>query len=50
MDGTFPTLFLLFQGGKIPPLVQEIYPLEQYREALDVIAGRGAMGKIVLVP
>jgi NADPH:quinone reductase-like Zn-dependent oxidoreductase len=50
MDGTFPTLFLLFQEGKIPPLVQEIYPLEQYREALDGIAGRGAMGKIVLVP
>ena len=42
------TLFRLWQQGKINPRVTETYPLERGGDAIAKLAGRGAIGKIVV--
>jgi len=39
-----------FVEGRIRPVVSERFPLERGREAIALIANRGAKGKIVVVP
>ena len=39
-----------FVAGRIRPVVSERFPLERGREAIALIANRGAKGKIVVVP
>ncbi|MDX1635132.1 MAG: NADPH:quinone oxidoreductase family protein [Marinobacter sp.] len=41
-------LFKLYTGGKIKPRVSEVFPFEQYAEALNALTDRRAKGKIVL--
>lgn len=41
-------LFTLFAEGKIKPEVKQTLPLEKYAEALNILAGRKAIGKVVL--
>lgn len=48
-DG-FAALFDLFGAGRIHPRVQAELPLERFAEALSIVEGRGAIGKVVLVP
>lgn len=42
------TLFRLWAEGKIAPRVTEIFPLERGGEAIAKMAGRGAIGKLVV--
>lgn len=41
-------LFEMYEAGKIKPLVTQTYPLEQYAQALNVLANRQAKGKVIL--
>ena len=41
-------LFDLYRQERIKPLVSQVFPLEQYAEALNVFLNRQAVGKIVL--
>jgi NADPH2:quinone reductase len=43
-------LFKLYEEGKIRPLVSAVYPLERAAAALDEIASRRSVGKVVLQP
>ncbi|HEY6398166.1 MAG TPA: zinc-binding dehydrogenase, partial [Solirubrobacteraceae bacterium] len=38
----------LIEGGSVRPIVGARYPLEQAAQALELIDGRGATGKVVL--
>ena len=42
------TLFRLWQEGRIAPRVTETYPLARGGEAIAKLAGRGAIGKVVV--
>ena len=42
------TLFRLWQEGKIAPRVTETFPLERGGDAIAKLAGRGAIGKLVV--
>jgi len=44
----FKQLFAWFEEGKLKPLVSEVYPLERAGEAIDVLGGRRAVGKVVI--
>jgi len=44
----FVELFDLYQQGKIKPRVSKIYSFSEYAEALDSLANRKAIGKLVL--
>ncbi|QDT46004.1 Quinone oxidoreductase 1 [Symmachiella dynata] len=41
-------LFDLYEQGRLKPLISQVFPLEQYVEALNVFINRQAVGKIVL--
>jgi NADPH:quinone reductase len=41
-------LFKLFDEGKIKPHVTELNGLERFTDALDVLNGRKATGKVVI--
>jgi NADPH:quinone reductase len=41
-------LFALFASGKIRPEVKQTLPLEKYADALNILSGRKAIGKVVL--
>jgi NADPH2:quinone reductase len=41
-------LFRLYEAGKLKPHVMRAYPLQAYGEALAAVAGRRALGKVVL--
>ena len=41
-------LFQLYAEGKIKPLVEQVFPLEQYADALNLFVNRQAVGKVVL--
>ncbi len=43
-------LFQLYDQGKVFPLVSSTYPLEQAAQALDEIASRRSVGKVLLIP
>jgi NADPH2:quinone reductase len=43
-------LFALYEQGAVTPLVASRYPLERAAQALDEIATRRSVGKVVLVP
>jgi NADPH2:quinone reductase len=40
----------LFEDGRIDPLVSRVLPLEEAPQALDALAHRGTVGKVVLRP
>jgi NADPH:quinone reductase-like Zn-dependent oxidoreductase len=44
----FDHLFRLWEAGKIAPRVTETFPLERGDEAIRKMAGRGAIGKLVV--
>ena len=50
IDDCFEGLFEMAARGEIDPLVSARYPLEEAGRALDALAGRKTVGKIVLVP
>jgi len=41
-------LFELFRNGSVTPQISQVFPLEQYADALNVFVKRQAVGKIVL--
>jgi len=41
-------LFELYNEGKLKPLVNDCFPLEQYEDALNLFVQRKAVGKVVL--
>jgi NADPH2:quinone reductase len=43
-------LFDLYQLGRLKPLVSATYPLERAAEALDELAERRSVGKLLLIP
>ncbi|MCF5505959.1 zinc-binding dehydrogenase, partial [Pseudomonas syringae] len=45
----FKQLFAWFEEGKLKPLVSTVYPLERAGEAIDLLGGRRAVGKVVVV-
>jgi len=50
IDDCFEGLFEMAARGEIDPLVSARYPLEEAGRALEALAGRKTVGKIVLVP
>jgi len=46
----FEALFELYRGGGIRPLIHAVHPLEQAGLALEALAGRKTVGKVVLEP
>src|SRR4051794_37786478 len=40
----------LWEEGHVDPLVSQVLPLEQAPQAMEALAGRGTVGKVVLVP
>ena len=44
----FADLFAWYEAGRLHPHVSESFPLERYREALDVVMNRRAQGKVAL--
>jgi len=50
VDDCFEGLFEMAARGAIEPLVSARYPLEEAGRALEALAGRKTVGKIVLVP
>ncbi len=38
----------LFESGKLSPVVTEVYPLEQYRDAYNCMIERRARGKVIM--
>ncbi|PPS32265.1 NADPH:quinone oxidoreductase [Pseudomonas amygdali pv. morsprunorum] len=45
----FTQLFAWFEEGKLKPLVSTVYPLEKAGEAIDLLGGRRAVGKVVVL-
>ncbi|WP_024698824.1 NADPH:quinone oxidoreductase family protein [Pseudomonas avellanae] len=45
----FKQLFAWFEEGKLKPLVSTVYPLEKAGEAIDLLGGRRAVGKVVVL-
>ncbi|RXT98050.1 NADPH:quinone oxidoreductase, partial [Pseudomonas syringae] len=45
----FKQLFAWFEEGKLTPLVSTVYPLERAGEAIDLLGGRRAVGKVVVL-
>ncbi|GAO96285.1 quinone oxidoreductase [Pseudomonas syringae pv. actinidiae] len=45
----FKQLFAWFEEGKLKPLVSTVYPLERAGEAIDLLGGRLAVGKVVVL-
>ena len=43
-------LFGWYTSGQIKPLIEGRYPLEEAADVLKRVLGRGAVGKIALVP
>jgi NADPH2:quinone reductase len=43
-------LFALYEQGKVTPLVSSQYPLPRAAEALEEIASRRSVGKVLLIP
>lgn len=50
MRGDIETLLGMVQQNKLKVLIDKVYPLDQARQALDVIEGRQVFGKIVVAP
>ncbi len=46
----FRAIMSLYNQGKIKPLIGAEFPLEDYAEALNCLAGRKAIGKVVVNP
>ncbi|MBL6456328.1 NADPH:quinone oxidoreductase family protein [Belnapia sp. T6] len=46
----FAALFRLFEEERIAPLVQAEFPFDRFAEALGIVEGRAAIGKVVLTP
>ncbi|WP_189045466.1 NADPH:quinone oxidoreductase family protein [Aliidongia dinghuensis] len=46
----FAELFELRRQGIIKPLIRDIFPLADARQALHALAGRRTVGKVILVP
>jgi len=47
--GNFAELLSWYQAGRLHPYVSATYPLADFREALDLVMNRRAMGKVVLL-
>lgn len=43
-------LFELYEGGLVPPVISSTHPLSEAAAALDEIASRRSIGKVLLVP
>ncbi|MFT7289082.1 MAG: NADPH2:quinone reductase [Halieaceae bacterium] len=41
-------LWALFAEGKLSPAINDVFPLEDYEKAYDVMTGRRARGKVIL--
>lgn len=41
-------LWTLFAEGKLEPAINDVFPLEDYEKAYDVMTGRRARGKVIL--
>lgn len=41
-------LWGLFAEGKLKPAINDVFPIDQYEEAYDVMTGRRARGKVIL--
>jgi NADPH2:quinone reductase len=50
VDRVMDALFTLWSRGQIRPLVSATFPLEDAKQALDALASRGTVGKVVLHP
>ncbi len=50
VDQVFRDIFDLHRQGVIRPLVRDVFPLEQAERALQAIASRETVGKVVLLP
>lgn len=46
----FDELFALRRSGAIVPLIRDVFPLAEAPEALEALAGRRTVGKVVLEP
>jgi NADPH2:quinone reductase len=46
----FEALFGMLEAGRIAPSVQQVMPLDRFADALSIVEGRGAVGKVVLEP
>jgi NADPH2:quinone reductase len=44
----FEEIMSMFEAGKISPLIGAQYPLEEYANALNCLAERKAIGKVVV--
>ena len=44
----FAEIMSMFEAGKISPLIGAEYPLEEYAQALNCLAERRAVGKVVV--
>ena len=40
----------LYRAGRLDPLIGARFPLDRARDALDALAGRRTMGKVLLMP
>lgn len=50
MDECFAEVFALYEAGKIKPAPTDIFPLEEFADALDSISSRRIKGRAILVP
>ena len=41
-------LWELFAAGKLKPAINDVFALEDYEQAYDVMTGRRARGKVIL--
>jgi NADPH2:quinone reductase len=46
----FEALFRMLEAGRIAPSVQQVMPLDRFVDALSIVEGRSAVGKVVLEP
>ena len=45
---TWKELFALYEGGKLKPVIGGRFPMESVADAMELLASRKAVGKIVM--
>lgn len=48
MQRVMEQIFTWYREGKIRPVASQVFPLSEYREAMETVLSRRAMGKVVL--
>jgi NADPH2:quinone reductase len=41
-------MFRWYEDGKLKPVNHAVLPLEQFADGMDMVAGRAAIGKVIL--